>query len=194
MEGNKEGLPVSSYSWHRFLSLFPTPFSLSSCSSCFRSLKILRRGVRHRVERNPLKLDWTVSPVTSLSPLSLSHTLYFYYFFSFSLPFFQFHASLLLSLSFSFLRDFSPDVRLPSFFPAKIVGKEWNGCNFTRHRFCRLFSRNNKRKGFLIIFRQTNLAIYARRESSNEIFTRLIFEIFEDITMKRRMIDKLSRD
>lgn len=192
MEGNKEGLPVSSYSWHRFLSLFPTPFSLSSCSSCFRSLKILRRGVRHRVERNPLKLDWTVSPVTSLSPLSLSHSVFLLLFFLLSSLFPIPRVSSPFPSPLSVISRPTSGYRHSS--PKKIVGKEWNGCNFTRHRFCRLFSRNNKRKGFLIIFRQTNLAIYARRESSNEIFTRLIFEIFEDITMKRRMIDKLSRD
>lgn len=194
MEGNKEGLPVSSYSWHRFLSLFPTPplplfllilfpFAENSPPWCTPS---------RRTQPFEIRLDGITGhlPVSSLSLSLCISTTFFPSLFPFS------NSTRLLSLSFSSLRDFSPDVRLPSFFPAKIVGKEWNGCNFTRHRFCRLFSRNNKRKGFLIIFRQTNLAIYARRESSNEIFTRLIFEIFEDITMKRirRMIDKLSRD
>lgn len=173
MEGNKEGLPVSSYSWHRFLSLFPTPFSLSSCSSCFRSLKILHRGVRHRVERNPLKLDWTVSPVTSLSPLSLSHSVFLLLFFLLSSLFPIPRVSSPFPSPLSVISRPTSGYRHSS--PKKIVGKEWNGCNFTHHRFCRLFSRNNKRKGFLISFRQTNLAIYS---CSKRKFERDIYETY----------------
>lgn len=174
MEGNKEGLPVSSYSWHRFLSLFPTPplplfllilfpFAENSPPWCTPS---------RRTQPFEIRLDGITGHLP-VSSLSLSHSVFLLLFFLLSSLFPIPRVSSPFPSPLSVISRPTSGYRHSS--PKKIVGKEWNGCNFTHHRFCRLFSRNNKRKGFLISFRQTNLAIYS---CSKRKFERDIYETY----------------